>query len=163
MARGVNSYVNIVRHWNRHPGLDSKSVLRSELIMIVLAGVAGGLAGTLWAGIVSSTLLARRPELRAVGWYPDTGWRVLQTAVMYGLCGAAAGWLFWLGWGLVAFTATRWFVVGACYGLLLWSASALPALLLLTLRLPALRVAGIILATEALVAAVYALDEDGDA
>ena len=75
------------------------------MIMTVLAGFAGGLAGTLWAGTVSSALLARRPELGAAGWRPDTAWRVLHTAVLYGLCGAAAGLLFWLGWGLVAFTA----------------------------------------------------------
>ncbi len=104
--------------------------------MTVLAGFAGGLAGTLWAGIVSSALLARRPELSAAGWRPDTAWRVLHTAAVYGLCGAAAGLLFWLGWGLVAFTNWPWFVVGASYGLLLWFAAAFPALLLLSLRVP---------------------------
>jgi hypothetical protein len=128
--------------------------LRTELIMTVLAGVAGGLAGTLWAGIVSSALLARRPELSAAGWRPDTAWRVLHTAALYGLCGAAAGLLFWLGWGLVALTHWPWFVVGASYGLLLWFAAAFPALLLLALRLPALRAAGVVMAIEALVAAV---------
>jgi hypothetical protein len=87
--------------------------LRIELIMTVLAGFAGGLAGTLWAGTVSSALLARRSELHAAGWRPDTAWRVLHTAAVYGLCGAAAGLLFWLGWGLVAFTASPWYLVGA--------------------------------------------------
>ncbi len=122
--------------------------------MTVLAGFAGGLAGTLWAGTVSSTLLAQRPELGAAGWRPDTAWRVLHTAIVYGLCGAAAGLLFWLGWGLVAFTSSPWYVVGASYGLLLWSASALPALLLLALRVPTLRAAGVIMAVESLVAAI---------
>ncbi len=121
--------------------------------MTVLAGFAGGLTGTLWAGIVSPALLAQRPELRAAGWRPDTAWRVLHTAALYGLCGAAAGLLFWLGWGLVAFTTVPWFVVGACYGLLLWFASALPALLLLSLRVPTLRAAGVVMAVESLVAA----------
>ena len=124
------------------------------MIMTVFAGFAGGLAGTLWAGTVSSALLAQRPELSAAGWRPDTAWRVLHTAALYGLCGAAAGLLFWLGWGLVAFTNSPWFVVGASYGLLLWSASALPALLLLSLRVPALRAAGVVMAMEALVAAL---------
>ena len=128
--------------------------MRIELTLSVLAGFAGGLAGSLWAGIVSSALLARRPELSAAGWRPDTAWRVLHTAALYGLCGAAAGLLFWLGWGLVAFTASPWFVVGASYGLLLWLASALPALLLLSLRVPALRAAGVVMAMEALVAAI---------
>ena len=124
------------------------------MIMTVLAGFAGGLAGTLWAGIVSSALLAQRPELRAAGWRPDSAWRVLHTAALYGLCGAAAGLLFWLGWGLVAFTSLPWFVVGASYGLLLWLASAFPALLLLSLRVPALRAAAVVMAIEALVAAI---------
>jgi hypothetical protein len=126
--------------------------LRIELIMTVLAGFAGGLAGTLWGGAVSAPLLANRPELRAAGWVPDTGWRVLQTAALYGVSGAAAGFLFWLGWGLVAFTAVPWFVVGATYGLLLWLGSALPILLLLAARLPTLRVAALIMAVEALLA-----------
>jgi hypothetical protein len=121
--------------------------------MTVLAGFAGGLAGTLWAGTVSSALLARRPELRAAGWRPDSAWRVLHTAALYGLCGAAAGLMFWLGWGLVAFTSSPWYLVGASYGVLLWSASALPTLILLTLRVPALRAAAGVMAVEALVAA----------
>ena len=127
--------------------------MRIELTLSVLAGFAGGLAGSLWAGIVSSALLARRPELSAAGWRPDTAWRVLHTAALYGLCGAAAGLLFWLGWGLVAFTDGPWFVVGASFGLLLWFAAAFPALLLLSLRLPTLRAAGVVMAIEALVAA----------
>ena len=124
------------------------------MFMSVLAGFAGGLTGALWAGLVSSALLARRPELSAAGWRPDTAWRVLHTAALYGLCGAAAGLLFWLSWGLVAFTNWPWFVVGASYGLLLWFAAAVPALLLLSLRLPALRTAGVVMAIETLVAAV---------
>ena len=128
--------------------------MRIELIQSVLAGFAGGLTGALWAGLVSSALLARRPELSAAGWRPDTAWRVLHTAALYGLCGAAAGLLFWLGWGLVAFTDGPWIVVGASFGLLLWFAAAFPALLLLSLRLPALRTAGVVMAIETLVAAV---------
>ena len=128
--------------------------MRIELTLSVLAGFAGGLAGSLWAGIVSSALLARRPELSAAGWRPDTAWRVLHTAALYGLCGAAAGLLFWLGWGLVAFTDGPWIVVGASFGMLLWFAAAFPALLLLSLRLPALWAAGVVMAIETLVAAV---------
>ena len=124
------------------------------MIMSVLAGFAGGLAGALWAGIVSSVLIARRPELSAAGWRPDTAWRVLHTAALYGVCGAAAGLLFWLGWGLAAFTNGPWPVVGASFGLLLWLAAAFPALLLLVLRLPGLRAAGFVMAVESLVAAV---------
>jgi hypothetical protein len=124
------------------------------MIMTVLAGFAGGLAGTLWGGIVSSAWLARDPAARALGWLPDTATRVLVTAALYGACGAVAGFLFWLGWGLPAFTVgTRWHLVGFAYGALLWVAAALPALLLLGLRLPALRTVCAVLAAEALVAA----------
>jgi hypothetical protein len=123
------------------------------MIMTVLAGFAGGLAGTLWGGIVSSAWLARDPAARALGWQVDTSTRVLVTAVLYGACGAAAGFLFWLGWGLAAFTVgTAWHVVGLTYGALLWSAVAVPALLLLALRLPALRRVCAVMAAEAFVA-----------
>jgi hypothetical protein len=154
MARGITSYVTILRPRDPPFATSDQAHVRIELIMTVLAGFAGGLAGALWAGIVSSALLARRPELSAAGWRPDTAWRVLHTAALYGLCGAAAGLLFWLGWGLVAFTSTPWLAVGATYGVLLWVATALPALTLLALRVPALRAAGVVMAIEALVAAV---------
>jgi hypothetical protein len=127
--------------------------LRIELIMTVLAGFAGGLAGTLWGGIVSSAWLARDPATRSLGWQADTATRVLLTAAIYGLCGASAGALFWLGWGLAAFgVGTPWHLVGIAYGALLWAATALPALLLLGLRLPALRRACFVMLVEALVA-----------
>ncbi|MDH5228258.1 MAG: hypothetical protein OEW50_12720 [Gammaproteobacteria bacterium] len=122
------------------------------MIMTVLAGFAGGLAGTLWGGIVSSAWLARDPAARALGWLPDTATRVLVTAALYGTCGAAAGFLFWLGWGLPAFTVgTSWHLVGFAYGALLWVSAALPGLLLLGLRLPALRTVCVVMAAEALV------------
>jgi hypothetical protein len=126
--------------------------LRVELLMTVLAGFAGGLAGTLWGGSVSAALLARRPELRAAGWMPETAWQVLQTAALYGACGAAAGLLFWLAWGLAAFNGSSWYLVGAAYGALLWAGAALPALFLLGARVPGLRAAAAIMALEAFVA-----------
>jgi hypothetical protein len=130
------------------------SNLRIEMIMTVLAGFAGGLAGTLWGGLVSSAWLARIPAARAWGWRPDTAGRVLFTAALYGCCGAAAGLLFWLGWGLAAFAApTPWYFVGLAYGALLWVAVALPGLSLLALRLPAIRSACLVMAIEAFVAA----------
>lgn len=123
--------------------------------MTVLAGLAGGLAGTLWGGIVSSAWLARDPAARSLGWRADTATQVLLTAASYGLCGAVAGLLFWLGWGLAAFPAgTPWHLVGFAYGASLWAATALPAVSLLALRLPALRRVCFVLALEALVAAL---------
>jgi hypothetical protein len=128
--------------------------LRIELINTVLAGFAGGLAGALWGSLVSAPLLSRQRALRDLGWAPDSGRRVLGTAIVYGVCGAAAGLLFWLGWGLAAFAAVPWYLVGAAYGGLLWLAAAAPALALLATRLPALRAACRIMALETGVAAV---------
>src|SRR5512133_970873 len=155
VACGLTSYVNILGSPNPPLARYDISILRIELFMTVLAGFAGGLAGTLWGGLVSAALLARRPEIRANGWLPDTGWRVLHTAALYGLCGALSGLLFWLAWGLPAFAAaTAWYLVGMAYGGLLWSIVALPALWFLALRVPAVRYACLVLAVEALVAAL---------
>jgi hypothetical protein len=129
-------------------------LLRIEMIMSVLAGLAGGLAGTLWGGLVSAALLSRQPALRSLGWVPDSGMRVLGMAIVYGGCGAAAGLLFWLGWGLAAFAAVPWYLVGAVFGGLLWVAAAVPALLLLATRLPAMRAVCRIMALETGVAAL---------
>lgn len=106
----------------------------------------GAIIGVGWITVLGA--------LVAAGWVPDTGWRVLHTAALYGVCGAAAGLLLWLGWGLPAFSASPWFVIGTSYGMLLWAGAALPALVLLSLRLPALRVAELVLAVESLAAAL---------
>jgi len=150
---GSTAYVNIERTIPTPSG-SGPCLLRIEMIMTVLAGFAGGLAGTLWGGLVSAPLLSRRPELRGLGWVPDSGMRVLGMAIVYGGCGAAAGLLFWLGWGLAAFAAVPWYIVGAAFGGLLWVAAAVPALLLLATRLPALRTACRIMALETGVAAL---------
>ena len=108
--------------------------MRTELYMTLLAGFAGGLFGTLWGGLVSTPVLARWPKLRPEPWQPETAARLLAGAALYGACGAVAGLLFWLGWGLVAVVSTPWHVVGAIYGGLLWAAGAVPALGSLALR-----------------------------
>lgn len=127
--------------------------MRVELTMTVLAGFAGGLVGTLWSGLVTGPLLALVPRLRPAGWSPETTARLLAGALLYGLGGAAAGFLFWLGWGLTALVATPWAMVGLLYGALLWTAAALPAIgiSLLRLRQPAALVG--LLALEYLAAA----------
>jgi hypothetical protein len=155
VTRDSTAYVNIERrfHTPSGPGLP---VLRIEMITSVLAGLTGGLVGTLWSGLVSAWLLSRQPESRRAGWTPDSSLRVLGTALVYGACGAAAGWLFWLGWGLAAFAAVPWYFVGAVFGGLLWASTALPALLLLAVRLPALRTACVVMALESMVTALAA-------
>jgi hypothetical protein len=126
--------------------------LRTELLMLLLAGFAGGLTGTLWGGIVSSALLAGQRSRQPQAWQPDTASRLLAGALSYGLCGAAAGFLFWLGWGLVALVAIEWPLVGLLYGGLLWAAGALPTLGMLWLRLNTLRAALLVQMLESLVA-----------
>lgn len=130
--------------------------MRIELYMMVLAGIAGGLVGTLWAGLVSAPLYARWPALRLPAWQPETATRLLAGAVLHGACGAAAGLLFWLSWGLVAVVSTPWHVVGAIYGGLLFAAGALPTLGALAIRGRHHPGAVAVLAAEGLVTAVSA-------
>jgi hypothetical protein len=130
--------------------------LRIELYMTVLAGFAGGLVGTLWAGLVSTPLFVRWPALRPVPWQPETATRLLTGAALYGVCGAASGLLFWLSWGLVAVVSTPWPVVGAMYGALVWTAGGLPALGTFALKGQRPHGALGVMALEALVAAVSA-------
>ena len=124
--------------------------------MTVLAGMAGGLIGTLWAGLVSAPLFAHWPALRPEGWQPETASRLLAGAVLYALCGAAAGLLFWLSWGLIAVVSTPWHVVGIVYGALLFTAGGLPTLGTLAIKGHRQRGAVAVLAAEGLVAAVSA-------
>ena len=130
--------------------------MRVELYMAVLAGFAGGLAGTLWSGLVSAPLLARWPSLRAQPLQPETAARLLAGAAIHGTCGAAAGLLFWLGWGLVAFVAAPWPAVGAAFGGLVWTAGTLPMLGALAVRGQLGRGALLVTAVESLVACVAA-------
>jgi hypothetical protein len=108
--------------------------LRIELFMTLLAGFAGGLLGTLWAGLVTTPLLARWPSLRPAAWHPETASRLLAGAALQGAAGAAAGLVFWLSWGLVAVVAAPWPALGAAFGALVWAAGALPACGVLALR-----------------------------
>jgi hypothetical protein len=130
--------------------------LRIELLMSVLAGIAGGLCGTLWSGLVSQPLLAHWPALRPDVWQPESAQRLLIGATTYALGGAAAGLLFWLSWGLVAVVAAPWWRIGAGYGALVCVAGAMPTLAGLALRMGRGRAALAVMAVEALVACVAA-------
>lgn len=99
---------------------------RIELWMTVFAGLSGGLAGVLWGGIVTQAWLARGS---GVGDAPaETATQVLAGAALRAVAGAALGFLFWLGWGLIALIGTPWYVVGLLYGALAWVAVAAPVL-----------------------------------
>jgi hypothetical protein len=125
-------------------------------MMLMLAGIAGGLTGTLWGGVVTAPWLAGRTTSASPtgGWRSESAARVVAGAVVYAACGAAAGFFFWLGWGLIAFIDAPWHRVGLLFGGLLWAASALPLLAALALR--RIERPGVVLplAVEALVASL---------
>lgn len=97
---------------------------RIELWMTVFAGLSGGLSGVLWSGLVTA----------AGGTEGESASRVLAGAALRAAAGAALGFLFWLGWGLIALVDTPWYRVGLLYGALAWAALVAPALGTLALR-----------------------------
>jgi hypothetical protein len=101
---------------------------RIELWMSVFAGLAGGLAGVLWNGIVSTPWLARNAATVPGPSHGETAARVLAGAALRAAGGATLGFLFWLGWGLIAIVGRPWFAVGLLYGVLAWLAVAAPVL-----------------------------------
>jgi hypothetical protein len=101
-------------------------VARIELWMTVFAGLSGGLAGVLWSGLVTSVWPGRGSDPGAAR--SETASRVLAGAALRAVAGAALGFLFWLGWGLIALVGTPWYRVGLLYGGLVWVAVAAPAL-----------------------------------
>ncbi len=100
--------------------------------MTVFAGLSGGLAGVLWSGLVTTAWLGRDRDPGEVE--AETASRVLAGATLRAAAGAALGFLFWLGWGLIALVGTPWYAVGLVYGGLTWAALAAPALGTLALR-----------------------------
>lgn len=110
-------------------------MLRTELITSLFAGVAGGLTGALWSGLVSSPWLSRKRLGQPAAWHRETLARFAVQALLYAAAGAALGFLFWLGWGLIAIVNAPWYATGALFGLVSWTASAVPLLGALSLRL----------------------------
>jgi hypothetical protein len=65
---------------------------------------------------------------------PENASRLVAHAVLHAAAGAALGFLFWLGWALVALVNAAWFVAGLLFGLLAWAGAALPLAAALALR-----------------------------
>jgi hypothetical protein len=103
--------------------------------MSVLAGLSGGLFGVLWSGLVSTPWLAAGAAENPSGWQAETLRRLAAGALLRAMSGAALGFLFWLGWGLIAVLRVPWPIVGVLFGLLCWAGAALPALATLGLRI----------------------------
>lgn len=110
---------------------------RLELWMTVFAGLAGGLAGVLWSGLVTSAWLARG-DARAVAQPHDAVAQLVLASALRAAAGAVLGFVFWLGWGLIALVGLPWYAVGLIYGGLCWLALVVPALGTLALRWPGL-------------------------
>lgn len=121
------------------------------LMMSLFAGLSGGLVGVLWDGLVSAPLLARQegahPAASRLGQAANT----LGSAVLLAGGGAALGFLFWLGWGLVSLVNAPWFVAGLLFGVLAWAGIAVPLLGGLALRLRGFGRVALVLAVEWLV------------
>jgi hypothetical protein len=99
---------------------------RLELWTIVFAGVSGGLAGMLWNGLVTAPWLARGNPQPPSAEQQDTAAAMLAGAAVRAVSGALLGFLFWLGWGLIAVVNRPWYATGLLYGALCWAALAAP-------------------------------------
>ncbi len=109
---------------------------RIELWMTVFGGLAGGLAGVLWSGMVTTPWLARAGAGATGFSHAETAARTFAGAALRAAAGAALGFLFWLGWGLIAIVGWPWYAIGLVYGVLTWAAIAAPTLGTLLLRGP---------------------------
>jgi hypothetical protein len=109
---------------------------RIELWMTVFAGLAGGLAGVLWSGMVTTPWLERAGVDGPGASRVETAARLFAGAALRAAAGAALGFLFWLGWGLIAIVGAPWYATGLLFGSLAWLAVVAPTLGTLALRGP---------------------------
>lgn len=125
---------------------------RIELTMSLLAGASGGLVGAVWGALVSAPWLAGSQQEPA-GSRSDTPLsRLVAGTLAYAAAGVALGFLFWLGWGLIALIDVPWYVLGVLFGLLCWAGATLPILIMFWLRLHATPAVIIVYAVEWLAA-----------
>lgn len=110
---------------------------RIELTMSLLAGASGGLIGAVWGALISAPWLAGSSPQQPGSWKGTQISRLVAGTLAYAAAGAALGFLFWLGWGLIALIDVPWYVLGVLFGLLCWAGATLPILIMLWLRLHA--------------------------
>jgi hypothetical protein len=92
-----------------------------DLTQLLLTGSLSGLISVLahsvlWSAIAMAT--RRQPITNAE---PP-----MSEAVLHMLAGVALAFLFWMSWGLAALTDGRWWMRGASFGALCWTALAFP-------------------------------------
>lgn len=131
-------------------------MLRTELMTCLLAGLTGGLTGALWSGLVSSPWLGSMRRGHPAAWHRETLARFAIHAASFAAGGAALGFLFWLGWGLIAVVNAPWYATGTLFGLVSWAASAVPVFGALSLRLRGFAPIAAMLAIEWLVTCLAA-------
>jgi hypothetical protein len=100
---------------------------------------------------VSTPLLARQRSPSSTVLRAERVSNLLGSAVLLAGGGAALGFLFWLGWGLISLVNAPWFVAGLTFGLLTWAGIAVPLLGGLALRLQGFGRVALVLAAEWLV------------
>jgi hypothetical protein len=125
--------------------------LRIELVMSVIAGTSGGLAGLVWSRLVSAAWIARAEFGAAHGPEADPVSRQVAVAALFAAAGAALGFLYWLGWGLISLVNAPWYLGGLAFGVLAWAGVALPLAGTLALRLRGFSGTALVIAVEWLV------------
>ena len=121
---------------------------RTELMVSLIAGTSGGLAGLIWSRLVSSRWLARGTP----GVDPDGPFTTqVAVALSFAVAGAVLGLLYWLGWGLISMVGEPWYATGLVFGLAAWAGTAAPLAITLRLRRPDTGRAAAALAVEWLV------------
>lgn len=121
---------------------------RIELMVSLIAGLSGGLAGLVWSRLVSNPWLARGRS----GVDPD-GSFATQVAVglAFAVAGLVLGLFYWLGWGLISMVGEPWWATGIVFGLAAWAGTVAPLAITLGLRRPETGRAAAALAIEWLV------------
>jgi hypothetical protein len=118
---------------------------RIELLMSMIAGASGGLAGLVWSRLVSVPWLGRDTGSGAGS---DGAARQFAAAALFAAGGAALGFLYWLGWGLISLVNAPWYGAGLLFGLLVWAGVALPLTGVLALRQRGFSATALVLAVE---------------
>ncbi len=104
-------------------------------------------------------LAVSAPWIASSGRGPDAGAypanaplaRQFAAATLFACAGAALGFLYWLGWGMISVVNAPWYLAGLLFGGLAWAGIAMPLIGALALRLRGFGGTALVLAVEWLV------------